>query len=342
MKIKYFLLTAVILLTTNTFAQIGIGTNTPAASAALEVSSISNNKGILIPRITATQKDAINNPVEGLMIYQTTAPVGFYFYTGNSWILLVSQTDLNLKVAKVSGKDLSSNDYTSAEKTKVSNLSGTNTGDQDLSALATAASVALKANAADLTSGLATKVDKETGKELSSNDFTSAEKTKLAAISGSNTGDQDLSSLATIASVALKSPLASPVFTGTPSLPSGTTAITQGTADNSTKLATTAYADAAAAAALTSAGVADNSVSSAKIADGTISTADIANAAITNEKISAVAASKITGVIPVSSGGTGETTVPGILSILGLLSNNVAIGFAAGQNGQGANAVVII
>ncbi|MDP3410129.1 hypothetical protein, partial [Bosea sp. (in: a-proteobacteria)] len=51
--------------------------------------------------------------------------------------------------------------------------------------------------------------------------------------------------------IALKAPLASPTFTGTPSLPTGTTGITQAAADNSTKLATTAYADAAAGAAVT-------------------------------------------------------------------------------------------
>jgi hypothetical protein len=44
---------------------------------------------------------------------------------------------------------------------------------------------------------LNTKVDKVAGKDLSTNDFTTAEKTKLAAISGVNTGDQDLSSYAT-------------------------------------------------------------------------------------------------------------------------------------------------
>ncbi|HBT93449.1 MAG TPA: hypothetical protein DEB23_04170, partial [Chitinophagaceae bacterium] len=54
-------------------------------------------------------------------------------------------------------------------------------------------SLGLKANATDLTSGLALKVDKVTGKELSTNDYTTAEKDKLAAISGTNTGDQDLS-----------------------------------------------------------------------------------------------------------------------------------------------------
>jgi len=62
---------------------------------------------------------------------------------------------------------------------------------------------------------LDTKVDKVTGKGLSTNDYSTAEKTKLAAITGTNTGDQDLSSYATTAALALKAPLASPTFTGT-------------------------------------------------------------------------------------------------------------------------------
>jgi hypothetical protein len=112
------------------FAPIGIGTKTPAPSAALEITSSTNNKGILIPRITATQKDAIVNPAEGLLIYQTTAPTGFYYYTGTAWKLMAIQTDVASKVDKVDGKDLSSNDYTTAEKTKLSAITGTNTGDQ--------------------------------------------------------------------------------------------------------------------------------------------------------------------------------------------------------------------
>jgi hypothetical protein len=110
---------------------------------------------------------------------------------------------LATKVDKVSGKDLSTNDYSTAEKTKLAAITGTNTGDQDLSALATNTALALKANTADvttalnlkanttdITTSLATKVDKVTGKELSTNDYTTAEKTKLAAITGTNTGDQ--------------------------------------------------------------------------------------------------------------------------------------------------------
>ena len=65
-------------------------------------------------------------------------------------------------------------------------------------------SLGLKANATDLTSGLALKVDKITGKELSTNDYTTIEKNKLTAITGTNTGDQDLSSFATALSLADK------------------------------------------------------------------------------------------------------------------------------------------
>jgi hypothetical protein len=45
--------------------------------------------------------------------------------------------------------------------------------------------------------------------------------------------------------VATKANLASPIFTGTPSLPTGTVGVTQSQSDNSTKLATTAYVDTA-------------------------------------------------------------------------------------------------
>jgi hypothetical protein len=213
--------------------------------------------------------------------------------------LKANTTDLTsglaLKVDKVTGKELSTNDYTTAEKDKLAAILGTNTGDQDVSSFATTTNLALKANTSDmttslglkanatdlssglalkanssdvttslglkanatdlssglalkansldvttslglkanatdlssglalkantadmttslglkanttdLTTGLALKVDKVTGKELSTNDYTTAEKNKLTAISGTNTGDQDLSSFASAISLADK------------------------------------------------------------------------------------------------------------------------------------------
>lgn len=51
--------------------------------------------------------------------------------------------------------------------------------------------------------------------------------------------DTEFNNIAT--AVATKADLASPTFTGTPSLPTGTTAVTQSTSDDSTKLATTEF-----------------------------------------------------------------------------------------------------
>jgi hypothetical protein len=68
-------------------------------------------------------------------------------------------TSLANKVDKVIGRELSTNDYTTAEKTKLAAITGTNTGDQDLSSYATTSGLALKANAADLSSGLALKAN---------------------------------------------------------------------------------------------------------------------------------------------------------------------------------------
>lgn len=75
----------------NSFAQsIGIGTTTPDNSAVLELKS--NTKGFLVPRMTSTERTAINNPVEGLLVYQINLDTGFYFYSGAIWKKLTTNT----------------------------------------------------------------------------------------------------------------------------------------------------------------------------------------------------------------------------------------------------------
>ena len=120
----------------------------------------------------------------------------------NKPLSVSSQAALGTKVDKVTGKELSTNDYSTAEKTKLAAITGTNTGDQDLSGYATSAQLASKANAADVTTSLASKVDKEIGKGLSSNDYTTDEKTKLAAITGNVAGPQGIQGLPGAAGVA--------------------------------------------------------------------------------------------------------------------------------------------
>ena len=71
----------------NTFpatGSTGIGTTTPNASALLEVQS--TTQGLLIPRMSKTQRDLIALPATGLMIYQTNNTPGFYYYDGIKWV----------------------------------------------------------------------------------------------------------------------------------------------------------------------------------------------------------------------------------------------------------------
>ena len=65
------------------FAQVGLNTITPDASSALDIESTTG--GILIPRLSESQRDAIALPATGLMIYQTDKNPGFYFYNGTAW-----------------------------------------------------------------------------------------------------------------------------------------------------------------------------------------------------------------------------------------------------------------
>ncbi|MES1216058.1 MAG: hypothetical protein ABUT20_11120, partial [Bacteroidota bacterium] len=64
-------------------AHVGIGTTNPDISSALDITSI--EKGLLIPRMTQAQRDAIASPANGLLLYQTDATPGVYFYNGSSW-----------------------------------------------------------------------------------------------------------------------------------------------------------------------------------------------------------------------------------------------------------------
>lgn len=74
MKKHYILAGLLMLAAAPGFAQVKIGAaGAPDASATLEVTGgAGNNKGLLLPRLTTVQRDAITSPATGLMIYNTT------------------------------------------------------------------------------------------------------------------------------------------------------------------------------------------------------------------------------------------------------------------------------
>ncbi len=86
----------------NIIAQVSINTDgsTPDASAMLDVKSTSS--GLLIPRMSADDRDAIASPATGLLVY-VTDDNNFYTYDGAQWVNLSTQSDEDWQI---SGDDL--------------------------------------------------------------------------------------------------------------------------------------------------------------------------------------------------------------------------------------------
>ena len=91
MKTLLILLAFLFTVYSNVFPQsVGINSTgvSPDGSAMLDI--VSTTSGLLIPRMSMTQRDAISSPVEGLIIYQTDNAPGFYYYDGLSWQRLIT------------------------------------------------------------------------------------------------------------------------------------------------------------------------------------------------------------------------------------------------------------
>lgn len=102
-------LTLILFLTFSiSFSQVGIGTTEPDDSAILEVES--DSQGMLTPRMTTSQRNAISNPAEGLLVYDTDES-SFYFYENGSWSKLISENSVSDHTGWAEYKD---GTYTSA------------------------------------------------------------------------------------------------------------------------------------------------------------------------------------------------------------------------------------
>lgn len=61
---------------------LGVGTSVPNASAVLDLSA--TDRGVLIPRMSSTQRNAIVSPAKGLLVFDTNLN-SFYYYDGTQW-----------------------------------------------------------------------------------------------------------------------------------------------------------------------------------------------------------------------------------------------------------------
>jgi hypothetical protein len=110
MKKLYFKIFLLLLCYNQLTAQnnVGIGTSSPDASAKLDVNTAADpangKKGLLIPSVTTTERDAIPSPAVGLQVFNST--VGTHqWWNGTCWLPIGSSTcsDFSLSAAPTSG-----------------------------------------------------------------------------------------------------------------------------------------------------------------------------------------------------------------------------------------------
>lgn len=93
---------------------VGIGTSQPDQSAVLDIQSA--DKGLLIPRMNLEQRNAISNPADGLLIYQTTDKNGFYYFDSKSWKPLTENEAKSVATLDANGWALDGNASATANK----------------------------------------------------------------------------------------------------------------------------------------------------------------------------------------------------------------------------------
>lgn len=92
------------IMTATISAQVGVGTITPDASSVLDVSS--TTQGMLAPRMTTAQKNAISSPADGLLVYDTDLKAFCNFNsTTNSWTVIGANSSQRNKFKRIRSTD---------------------------------------------------------------------------------------------------------------------------------------------------------------------------------------------------------------------------------------------
>jgi len=94
---------------TKGFSQnVSINTTGVAADASAMLDITSQNKGLLIPRMTQAERTAISTPADALLVYQSDGTKGFYYYStlSNTWIMLATNGSAVTSASVVSANGL--------------------------------------------------------------------------------------------------------------------------------------------------------------------------------------------------------------------------------------------
>jgi hypothetical protein len=102
---KYLFIVFFISSISSPFAQnnMGVGTLTPNPTSLLDLTA--NDKGLLIPRLTTSQRNAIINPATSLLVYDTDFNCFYYFKPIQGWTDLCSN-NVTINIANIQNDSL--------------------------------------------------------------------------------------------------------------------------------------------------------------------------------------------------------------------------------------------
>ncbi|MBL7700665.1 MAG: hypothetical protein JNM14_00325 [Ferruginibacter sp.] len=103
-----YLLIAIILIALTPISAISqslsVNTDGSAAEASAMLDVKSTTKGLLVPRMSRAERDAIASPATGLLIFQNAPDsIGYYYYNGTAWTWLLSNSNADSLAWKTGG-----------------------------------------------------------------------------------------------------------------------------------------------------------------------------------------------------------------------------------------------
>lgn len=111
MKLKIYIPLLLLSVMSASYAQVGIGTTSPNASAMLDITSA--NSGLLIPRVALTSAADVTTipaPITSLLVYNSGfAPNGYYYFNGTIWVSLAVGSNADWSLTGNTGTSAATN-----------------------------------------------------------------------------------------------------------------------------------------------------------------------------------------------------------------------------------------